>query len=102
MPMTYEDRAKAARTPSNPFPLRVQTALVKHAKWQVGSGTVPALQALARSVINAPEAYAGRVALAVLVEPVLDDIESPAEATDEQLQGIVESVFPLFAAPEAE
>ena len=102
MPMTYEARAKAARTPSNPFPLRTQTALVKHAKWQIANGTVPALQALGRSVANSPESYAGRVALAVLVEVATDDIEAAEEISDAQLQSLVETVFPLFATPEVE
>jgi len=96
--MTYEDRAREARTPSNPFPLRVQTALVKHAKWQVANGTVPALQTLGHSVINNAEAYAPRVALSVLVEVSTDAINATTDISDAQVQALVETVFPLFAA----
>lgn len=100
-PMTYEDRARAARTVSATFPLRVATAAVKHAKWQVANGNDDALIALGWSVINNPEAYSARMALSALVEPQLDSIEAVDEVSDSTLQSIIETIFPLFVAPVA-
>lgn len=98
MPMSYEERAKAARTPSGSFPLSVQTALVKHAKFRINNQASPEnLKTLARSVVNNPEAYAGRVALSVLTEPAYDAIADVSAISDAQLQSTIEVVFPLFA-----
>ena len=105
--MTYEERARAARTPSSSFPLSVTSALTTHAIYVLGDeNSADDQKSLARSVINSPESYSYRFGLAVLTRPIYAEIERIEDIPDSLDQpgsnGLLQNiatVFPLFVAP---
>lgn len=97
MALTLSERTEIAEA-NGVFCRRVKGALVKHAKYVLRL-PAPDLshQTLASLVVNEPNAYVTRFAIALLTEPVNDNINSDAEITDGGVQDGVAELWQVFA-----
>lgn len=97
MALTVSERVEIAES-GGVFSRKVKGALVKHAKYILRNPeSTYDFRSLASLVVNDPEAYVVRFAIAILTEPIHDDKASDAEITDGEVQAAVAELWPVFS-----
>lgn len=105
MALSLPQRADIARQANtNNFGGQIMSALIKHSKWQLGTAVngnnvTAYTQQLAFSILNSPDSYTIRFAIAIIVAPIFDALVDVSTIADETMQGQVEEHFKMFATP---